>query len=709
MKLKLITVLAAVALIFMGTVLWRTDRFVYGDRLSWVEAQSRTQTSAINHALAAELKSLQRVIGQIGLEGLQKNKNAWTSLNPYFAVATLNVTGSELDPQIFTARENSKAANWGREFVKSALGKLPNNARELRYFVKPFQDNQRGRFVAVVFLEGTKAFALFGSGESFQSLIDAQRGSLGNFSIVTTTGLTVSHSIPEYLGTVMKDDPLFQRAQKGAASQGGQVMKLASGEELYGLFEEVPRSNLWVMTTANLKEIMKGRNSLVWQFSLLAVGLLLVGIAGLLWVLIPADREKEELEESLALAQTSLRLQNAPPENKKVLAADPEVSHKDKLDASVRVASALAHEMRGPMTAIMGYSQMILAQTPTDEIVKNSESILRETRSARDVLDKLLGYAGENVQEKINMKIEGPLAKALKPLEPLFQQKGVKLVRNIAESTPLDLHVESLNKAFSNILQNAVEAMERMPKKELQINLFEDGEGTHLEFADTGEGIEPANLEKIFDPFFTTRSHRQQMGLGLSLAYGILKEHGATVRVESERSKGTRIHIIFAKQEAPAVLAAPKAKRKEEEVVVAIELPQLKKDSEHLVAAREEYQASQPAEKSPVSPLSVNIDQLLDFPEQGADDLQFLDGFMGNQKEIKEDRSENNQADRMDDRTVVIASAQSDIPQDILSADLDQPDEEFTNNIQPPKSAAVRKTTKLDSFHVEIRRPGKRI
>lgn len=700
MKLKLITVLAAVALIFMGTVLWRTDRFVYGDRMSWVEAQTRTQTSSINHALAAELKSLQRVVGQIGIENLQKNKNTWASLNPYFAVATLNVFGSELDPQVFTAKENSRAANWGREFIKSALGKLPNNARDLRYYVKPFQDNQRGRYVAVVFMEGGKAFALFGSGESFQSLIDAQRGTLGNFSIVTTTGLTVSHSIPEYLGTVMKDDPLFQQAQKGAASQGGQVMKLASGEELYGLFEEVPRSNLWVMSTANLKEIMKGRTSLVWQFSLLAMGLLLVGIAGILWVLLPADREKEELEESLALAQTSLRLQNEIPDNKKVVAADPETTQKDKLDASVRVASALAHEMRGPMTAIMGYSQMILAQEPAEEIVKNTESIQRETRSARDVLDKLLGYAGENVQEKINMKIEGPLAKALKPLEPLFQQKGIKLVRNIAESMPIDLHVDSLNKAFTHILQNAVEAMERMPKKELHINLFEDAAGIHLEFADTGEGIEPGNLEKIFDPFFTTRSHRQQMGLGLSLAYGILKEHGATVQVESERSKGTRIHVLFAKPEVSAVLAAPK--EKEEEVVVAMELPQLKKDSQHLEEAKQEYKASQP-EPKPESPLNVNIDKLLEFPEQGSDELQFLDGFMSSDKKAEAKVSN-------DDRTVVISAEQSvTIPQEILAADLDQPDEEFVTKILPPSSPAVHKTSKLDSYQVEIRRPGKRI
>ncbi|MNY47425.1 hypothetical protein D3C86_1826910 [compost metagenome] len=134
---------------------------------------------------------------------------------------------------------------------------------------------------------------------------------------------------------------------------------------------------------------------------------------------------------------------------------------------------------------------------------------------------------------------------------------------------------------------------------------------------------------------------------------------------------------------------------------MAIELPQLKKDSEHLEAAKEEYQASQP-EKGSVSPLSVNIDKLLEFPEQGSDDLQFIDGFMGNQKEIKQEP--------MEDRTVVISSAQStDIPQDILSAEVDLPDAEFTNNIQPPKSAAVHKTSKLDSYHVEIRRPGKRI
>ena len=697
MKLKLIAVLIAVALVFMGSVLWRTDSFVYGDRMSWVEAQTRTQTSAINHALAVELKSLQRMVTQFGPEGLQKNKVNWSSVAPYFAVASLNVSGANLEPQVFLARDNSKASNWGPEFVKSALGKLPSAGTDLRYFVKPFQDNQRGRYVAVVFIEGSKAYALFGTGENFQSLIDAQRGSLGSFSIVTTTGLTVGHSIPEYLGTVMKDDPLFQQASKGAASQGGQVIKLASGEDLYGLFEEVPRSNLWVMSSATLKEIMKGRTGLIWQFALLGVGLVLVGLAGLLWVILPVEKEKEDLVASLALAQS--KAQVAPPE-KKAVAADPELAQKEKLDASVRVASALAHEMRGPMTAIMGYSQMIMAQAPADEIVKSTESILRETRSARDILDKLLGYAGESVHEKINMKVEGPLAVALKPLDPLFQQKGIKVNKNLQETSTMDLHVDALAKAFTHILSKSVEALERMQKKEISIDLYEDAAGIHLDVSDSGEGIEPGNVEKIFDPFFTTRSYQQHMGLGLSLAYGILKEHGATVKVESERGKGTKVSILFviAKQEKLADLVAPKAKEEvEEETIVVKDLPQLKRDSEHRVEAEAEYKTSQP-EPKPESPLNVNIDKLLEFP----DELQFIDGFNSEKTVMAPAPDEKPTIASVSQETVVI-------PQEVLGSEPIEESFSFGNNIVPPKGPAVQKTSKLDGYHVEIRRPGKRI
>ncbi|MDG0815602.1 sensor histidine kinase [Bdellovibrio svalbardensis] len=701
MKVKLLAVLIAVAAIFIGAVLWRTDSFVYGDRMSWVEAQTRTQLGSMNYALAVELKSLQRVVSTFNAENFRKEKFNWTSVAPYYAAASFVVTNGEFDPQTLISKDNSKAATWTKEFVKSALGKVTERTTDLRYFVKPFQDNNRGRYVALVFLEGNKAYALIGNGEIFQSLIDGQRGSLSSFSVVTSTGLTVGHSVPEYLGTVMRDDPFFKEAQKSSSPHGGGVFKMPNGQELYGMFEQIPQSNLLVISSAPLSETMKGRAGLWWQFLLLGCGLVLVGIAGVLWVVAPAEKEIESLEMQLQAAKQKAA---AVPVAEKAVAMDPALAQKEKTQTSMRVASALAHEMRGPLTSILGYSQMILAKAPEAEIVASTDSILRETRAAHEVLDKLLGYAGEEIKDKNSMKMEGPLARALKNLDGLFQTKGVKLTKNFQETAAMELHVEAMTKAIENILTNSVEAMERMPKKEIKLDLYEDEKAIHLIVEDCGEGIEPQNLQKIFDPFFTTRSFQNHMGLGLATAFGILKEHNAEVQVSSERGKGTKVSISFKKLETAPVLKAPSAKvEKVQEVMIAPELPQLKEQSPEREQAETHYAEVKATEaaKPPQSPLDVNIENLLELPAMA---------------EAKVTSTENIN----DDKTPVIEYAGSAMviennPAAELAAmnsamdSMDSMDDELTpvNLINAPTTAAKPKASKLDSYRVDIRRPGR--
>lgn len=719
MKVKLIAVLIAVAALFVGAVLWRTDSFIYGDRMSWVEAQTRTQLGAINHSLSHELKSLERLVLGLNAESFEKGKMNWNSVAPYYAVAAFTLRGSELEPQALAVKENSKAANWTTDFIKSAVGTLGARGSELRYFVKPFQDSQRGRYVALVFLQGNRAYAVIGSGEIFQSLIDAQKGSLSSFSIVTTTGLTVGHSIPEYLGTVMRDDPIFREALRSGSSHGSSIQKLKAGQELYGMFEVVPQSNLLALSSAPLGEAMKGRAGLWWQFLLLGLGLMMVGAAAALWVISPAEKVIDNLEKKLEEA----RLRPAQtPVAEKVVALDPEMAHKDKLEASMRVASALAHEMRGPLASILGYSQMILAKTPDSEVVQNTDSIIRETRAARAVLDKLLGYAGEEVKEKNSMKVEGPLVRILKEMEPQFSSKGVRIIKNIQETSPIDLHVEAVAKAIGNILVNSVEAMERMAKKEIKIDLFEDAEGTHLIIEDTGEGIELGNIEKVFDPFYTTRSFQHHMGLGLSVAFGILKEHNAEMRIESQRGQGTRVEILFRKSVAVSVMKAPEPviEQQEEEVIVMRELPRLKEESEHRAEAEAQFEQSHVEQVSaaPSSPLDVNIENLLEeLPEanevqmvtrqkekHGDAELVFIDGFLGDEQ-IEEEVAVAEEAPlaAAPAAGASFAGNEAEVDADI-EEDLIAP-----NFITPPKSAPSPKISKLNGYQVQIRRPGKRI
>ncbi|MEN0058863.1 MAG: HAMP domain-containing sensor histidine kinase, partial [Bdellovibrio sp.] len=330
------------------------------------------------------------------------------------------------------------------------------------------------------------------------------------------------------------------------------------------------------------------------------------------------------------------------------------------------------------------------------EIVESAESIVRETRGARQVLDKLLGYAGEEVREKNTMKLEGPVVKALKEMEPLFTQKGVKIVKNFQETTALPLHVEALLRAFTHILQNSVEAMERMVKKEITVDLYEDEHGVHLNIADVGEGIESSQMDKIFDPFFTARSFQNHMGLGLSVAYGILKEHQAELRVESQRGQGTKMFVTFKKpsQESvlPAPMAAPVAPSREsvEDVFVMQDVPRLalRVDSEPAPTAEEEAPVQEAAS---TSPLDVNIENLLEFPDNDATDPSI---------KVQED-----QVQGLDEKTVVIEN-QLQAREGAVS---DEPAEEWgAPAIAPPKGLKPQKTSRTEAFHVEIRRPEKR-
>lgn len=742
MKEKLIGVLVAVAALFIGAVLWRTDSFVYGDRMSWVEAQTRTQVGAMNQSLGAELKSLQRVVASFSSDSFQKERMNWVSLAPYYAAASFMVSGNKLDPQVVLVKENSKAASWDREFVRSVLADLEGKTPEMRFYIKPFQDTKKGKHVALIFLEAGRAYALMGSGELFQSLIDAQKGSLNSFSIVTTKGLAVGHSTSEYMGTLMRDDLVFKDAQKSGASHGSNTYSRKAGE-LYGMYELVPRSNLLILSSAPLKDTMKGRSGLWWQFLLLGAGLILVALAAILWVVAPAEKQIEDLSQALEALQSKTSTAVPTPSSTatiqtstaKVVLPDLEQVHKEKVEASMRVASALAHEMRGPLASILGYSQMILANNPEADIVQSTDSILRETRAARSVLDKLLGYAGEEIQEKNLIKLEGPLVKALKEMEPLLIDKGVKVIRHIQETASLELHVDAIIRALKNILQNSVEAMERMENKEIVVELFEDTDGVHLNIRDSGEGIESHNAEKIFDPFFTTRSFQHHMGLGLSVAFGILKEHSADIKVESQRGQGTKVSILFKREiKIATVLKAPMEAKPmiiEEPAnhhPETINVPTVEEIVEPAVAASVEPAVA-------ASPLDVNIDAMLDFPEHiepaiAETDLVDADKITQSDEQSNHDvpseatpmaaivESELGSIDDFLDnknQPVTTQSASSeDAAQDLGQVTTEELETMTDGRVSvgfvvPPHQVVSQKASKLDSYRVEIRRPGKRI
>lgn len=767
MKTKLIAIIGGVAALFIGTVLWWTDSFVYGDRLSWVESQGRTQVEAMNTSLTAEFKTVYRLALSLNPSQVAQGNVNWSQLNPYFAVASLDFTSGQVQVTSLVAKEDTAAHGWSKDFVKAAIGPLQERRRDMRFYVKPFQDAKKGRYVSVLVLNGNNAIALLGSGEIFQSFVDSQKGSFNSFSVVTLNGLTVAHTTPEYLGTVMREDPVYKWAAGLEAAHGSEVLQTRAGE-MIGLFEVVPQTNLYVMSSASVANAMAGRSQIFWQIVLMGTGLLLVAGAGLYYWLDRLPISKKSLSGSDAQTTGEDLVQvpvasHSEEELPSVLSAKnihAEADKEEKLNASVRVASALAHEMARPLASILGHSQMILAKEPEGDLQSTTEAIVREARMARGVLDKLMGFTGEEIKSKTTMKVEGPLVKALKEYEGVFEQKGIKLEKNFGKTQDLPLHSEALCKAFSHLIVNAVEAMERRAEKILKVSLRQEQENVVVEISDTGEGIEVVNLNKIFDPFFTTRAFQNHMGLGLSAAYGILKEHGAEVNAKSELGAGTSFTITFRPVAAEAK-SLPQASLQDsqepEEFIVSGNLPVLKPEAKEVEEAEFKKQNAQVV----APPVDVNIDELLSFEDEA--DEATLVGFSESEPEpillLDEDKkSEEAQVleetdevqDRLETATVEeIVSEEVFTPQkgltnleDLFMNPLESKttiterveivDSEKTEVLKAaatealtkeelesaegsaavsfvglPKSAPQKKVTKLDSYKVDIRRPGK--
>jgi signal transduction histidine kinase len=105
-----------------------------------------------------------------------------------------------------------------------------------------------------------------------------------------------------------------------------------------------------------------------------------------------------------------------------------------------------------------------------------------------------------------------------------------------------------------NLLINAVQAIEGHGR--ITIRTGEDAENVWVEVEDTGKGIQPEHIERIFDPFFTTKPVGSGTGLGLSLSYGIVQQHGGRIEVTSEPGKGSVFRVVLPRSQADATIEA---------------------------------------------------------------------------------------------------------------------------------------------------------
>jgi two-component system, NtrC family, sensor kinase len=217
----------------------------------------------------------------------------------------------------------------------------------------------------------------------------------------------------------------------------------------------------------------------------------------------------------------------------------------EKMAAIGLLAAGVAHEVNTPLTGISSFTQLLLersdANDPRTELL---EKIERQTFRAAKIINSLLNLARPSGTDTAPVDINGIVGDVLSLLEHQFKLSHVQVRRELASPAVIVRGVEyKLQQVFLNLFLNARDAM---PKGGwLTVSTSRNGSEAIVEVADTGMGIPSEQLARIYDPFFTTKPEGRGTGLGLSVTYGIVQEHGGTLACESIVGQGTRFRLTL--------------------------------------------------------------------------------------------------------------------------------------------------------------------
>ncbi|MDL1970798.1 MAG: PAS domain S-box protein [Candidatus Desulfofervidaceae bacterium] len=213
----------------------------------------------------------------------------------------------------------------------------------------------------------------------------------------------------------------------------------------------------------------------------------------------------------------------------------------EKMAAIGQTASYLMHEIKNPLLVIGGFAQQLLKQAE-GRTKERLEIILEEVKRLEKLLNDVRDFTKPIPLEKHLFNINELILKTLSLFKTEAQKHEVKINVNLDQNLPkIEADAELIKQVLINVIKNAIEVMPDGGK----INVVSEKENGYvrIEIEDTGPGIPPEKLKEIFNPFFTTK--RKGTGLGLTISYRIIKDHGGDIKIESTVGRGTKCIILL--------------------------------------------------------------------------------------------------------------------------------------------------------------------
>jgi len=212
----------------------------------------------------------------------------------------------------------------------------------------------------------------------------------------------------------------------------------------------------------------------------------------------------------------------------------------EKLSAIGRLVAGVAHELNNPLTAIVGYAQLLLETCQDPEICEDLERINREAQRSARIVQNLLAFARQQKMEKHAIDLKDVLEKTIDLLAYQLEVDNITLVRDIAAKMIVLGDNYQLQQVFINLITNAHQAMRKANGKGTLTlrSEFSDRDTALVYISDDGPGVPKNIAHRIFDPFFTTKDVGEGTGLGLSICLGILQEHQGKIWLDENASSG---------------------------------------------------------------------------------------------------------------------------------------------------------------------------
>ncbi len=225
-----------------------------------------------------------------------------------------------------------------------------------------------------------------------------------------------------------------------------------------------------------------------------------------------------------------------------------------KLAALGQLGAGVAHEINNPLTGILGNAQLLLDRKPEGDERETLAAIEAAARRCRDVTRNLLRFSQQRVEPEFDVvDVNQMVSEAVSLVEGQVRSSGVELGLELATPVPrVKGDAGHLAQVVLNLVSNARTACLGKPGAGVVVSTRRTHEGVEIAVRDGGKGIPAENLPRVFEPFFTTKEQWSNVGLGLSVSYRIVSEHGGRITVDSKPGEGS-VFTVSLPGAAPAL------------------------------------------------------------------------------------------------------------------------------------------------------------